>query len=865
MFWKKWLRRWMSPKKTVHVRRVVRSVLERLEDRTTPAYLEPVGTLDVTVRARSLAPEGTSVTGQTTFDLLGQQNANASATYVHESGGIVDPNTSGGYINVSATMVNQQGAGPGRWDFNPTSLPGFLLEPVDVGFEVNTATPIEFRVVADTGETTGQPVDVTLAASGFGDNFYNSGEGAPAAIGNFISTYRVTIHHQGVSTPLIDETLTLDPSTSEQRVSLEDKQLTFRAAVGQTFTLNFALSGSGTHNAGAVGAIFSFTHLATSVPRAMPSPGGPYTIYADNPLTLDASSSTGHDSDAVFTWDINGDGQFDDATGINPTLTPETLAALGIAAAGQSHNVYVRVFDDGLLTTSEATTLTVEPGATLDVTTTATQNIGLNVFGPYLPGVGLDVPIIVTATDPGDQVSHIKWSLGGQTAISLPPSGSDTWTFTVNPGTLAADSHTLTVTGYNAAGRLIKSATKSIILRVEKRPLTLAVMATYPGGGLLGLTALRFIKGTPLNLGIGGTIFGVPAYYDKVRVALGGPAAAVAVSSGAGSLGFSLAKDVNSLAIGSNSISIFIGTAPLASVSSLAITPPSIRLVASPAWLPATKLKFSATLGAYVYEKVQSKFSVALPKPRVNTGLAWLDTNLNALLTQYSTGASLTLGYSLTIPVALATAPKFTVHDLVATATVLGKLVWNQRFTTGHLIVGGTLNPQTLTPTTLAARLKQSVTVGSKTFFDRKLTIRYDKAEPLLGVTASLGVKLSGMLKANAGLVIGWNGRELTLISTGTFVTLTAIPQATVTAKAIATFARGYLGTATAQAFATVKLTVQGTVKIGGTLAKPAISSRSLTGILSGNYGYKIGAHNAVTNKDVLKEDNDKFGPIKLF
>lgn len=87
--------------------------------------------------------------------------------------------------------------------------------------------------------------------------------------------------------------------------------------------------------------------------------GGPYTIDEGDSVSLDASGSSDPDGDSLnFTWDINGDGVFGDATGEQPTLTWSELHALGIDDDG-SFTVTLRV-DDGNDGVDEATaTLTV--------------------------------------------------------------------------------------------------------------------------------------------------------------------------------------------------------------------------------------------------------------------------------------------------------------------------------------------------------------------------------------------------------------------------------------------------------------------------------------------------------------------------
>src|SRR5207245_9925455 len=62
--------------------------------------------------------------------------------------------------------------------------------------------------------------------------------------------------------------------------------------------------------------------------RPVADAGGPYTINEGDSLTLDASSSTDPDGDPLsYSWDVNGDGIYGDATGVSPTLTWSQLNA----------------------------------------------------------------------------------------------------------------------------------------------------------------------------------------------------------------------------------------------------------------------------------------------------------------------------------------------------------------------------------------------------------------------------------------------------------------------------------------------------------------------------------------------------------
>jgi len=93
------------------------------------------------------------------------------------------------------------------------------------------------------------------------------------------------------------------------------------------------------------------------------SAGGPYTVTVGGTLALNASHSADPDGETLsYSWDVNGDGIFRDATGVSPTLTWAQLQALGVAHAGTSFNVRVRVDDGhGHVVDSAAVQVTINP------------------------------------------------------------------------------------------------------------------------------------------------------------------------------------------------------------------------------------------------------------------------------------------------------------------------------------------------------------------------------------------------------------------------------------------------------------------------------------------------------------------------
>ena len=88
---------------------------------------------------------------------------------------------------------------------------------------------------------------------------------------------------------------------------------------------------------------------------------GAYSVLPGGVITLSAAGSSDPDSQSLtYSWDVNGDGNFGDATGVSPTLTWSQLGLLGIATSLDTRSVRVRATDSmGLSTVSNPTTLTV--------------------------------------------------------------------------------------------------------------------------------------------------------------------------------------------------------------------------------------------------------------------------------------------------------------------------------------------------------------------------------------------------------------------------------------------------------------------------------------------------------------------------
>ena len=128
--------------------------------------------------------------------------------------------------------------------------------------------------------------------------------------------------------------------------------------------------------------------------------GGPYVVAEGGAIQLDASRTTDPDlpNDALsYAWDLDGDGQFDDATGISPTFSAASLDGPGAVIVG------LRVTDNDGATDTTTTTVNLTNVA-------PTAHIG----GPFTILEGSTLTLDASgSTDPGDDIARYEWDLDG--------------------------------------------------------------------------------------------------------------------------------------------------------------------------------------------------------------------------------------------------------------------------------------------------------------------------------------------------------------------------------------------------------------------------------------------------------------------
>ena len=188
--------------------------------------------------------------------------------------------------------------------------------------------------------------------------------------------------------------------------------------------------------------------LAAAVPPAMNVPptaeaGGPYSGNEGSSVTLDGGGSTDSDGTiALYEWDLDNDGQYDDATGVTAVFN---------STDDGTFTVGLRVTDDGGASSTDTATVTISNMA-------PTAEAG----GPYSGTEGSSVTLDGSgSTDPGNDIALYEWDLDndGQyddaTGVTAVFNSTDDGTFTIGLRVTdddgASSTDTATVTISNAA------------------------------------------------------------------------------------------------------------------------------------------------------------------------------------------------------------------------------------------------------------------------------------------------------------------------------------------------------------------------------------------------------------------------------
>lgn len=206
------------------------------------------------------------------------------------------------------------------------------------------------------------------------------------------------------STPAVDEQITFSSTSSDPEGAISqqwdlDADGAFDDAVGQTVTRSFATPGTKTVQLEVTDADGAKAIASRDVLVQANRPIASFTFSPDSPLSgeivsFDASPSTapGAQTIAAIEWDLDGDGEFDDASGPTasfsyPTPGPHAVGVRVIASGG------------GFDSTSRVVPVANRPPvAAFDVL-------------PLQPRAGETVRLVSTSSDPDSGVADQAWDL----------------------------------------------------------------------------------------------------------------------------------------------------------------------------------------------------------------------------------------------------------------------------------------------------------------------------------------------------------------------------------------------------------------------------------------------------------------------
>ena len=144
----------------------------------------------------------------------------------------------------------------------------------------------------------------------------------------------------------------------------------------------------------------SDTATVTSEPTA--DAGGPYQVDEGDTVQLDASGSSDDDGDTLtFVWDLDDDGQYDDAVGVSPTFD-----ATGLSGP-DTIDIAVQV-SDGTTTDVDTTTVTVEDVPVTELPTVTFTGDAADLVVTTVPDTSVTIEVEVTPAE-----AEVGWDLDG--------------------------------------------------------------------------------------------------------------------------------------------------------------------------------------------------------------------------------------------------------------------------------------------------------------------------------------------------------------------------------------------------------------------------------------------------------------------
>jgi len=209
------------------------------------------------------------------------------------------------------------------------------------------------------------------------------------------------------------------------------------------------IDAAGNYTAGGVTGAFSVTAtngtvsgtanvtISDSPPTA--DAGGPYTGVEGAPVALDASGSTDANNDIIsYEWDLDNDGAYDDATGVNTTFSTigSGVFTIGLRvtdADGASNVATTTVTLTNLAPTANAQTVSTDEDTALPITLTGSDPGGSGLLA-FAIGTGPTNGMLSCTAADCTYTPNADYN------------GADSFTFTVNDGALDSVAATVSIT-----------------------------------------------------------------------------------------------------------------------------------------------------------------------------------------------------------------------------------------------------------------------------------------------------------------------------------------------------------------------------------------------------------------------------------
>ena len=234
-------------------------------------------------------------------------------------------------------------------------------------------------------------------------------------------------------------------------------------------------------------------------------------------MALDDSATTAGPS-AAFTWDVNGDGTFGDATGVSPTLSAASLATLGLGDGPASATVTLQVTEGATVATDTAALTIINVAPTASVV-----NVPAGVFA------GTSATFTFGATDPAaaDTAAGFTYAIdwGDGTPVQTVVGGAGGATVEVTHTYATDGTYTVTVTATDKDAGTSGPATGTVTVELPIPPQavsqTVAAAEVIAGsliddGDFLGEPAAT-ITGLIAVQGPGALSFGVPTEVGDIN------------------------------------------------------------------------------------------------------------------------------------------------------------------------------------------------------------------------------------------------------------------------------------------------------------------------------------------------------------